>query len=390
MRIAVIHWGYPPIIGGVETHLSQMCPLMVSMGHTVSLLTGAHPDTPERYDDRGVSVVRSPLFDLNWLTKRGLTHLEREVQDLVEQFLTETDAEVIHVHNMHYFSEMHTRVVERAAQKRGIPLVLTAHNVWDDSLHISLVRDIQWDAIISVSHYIEHALIGYGVSPQIVTTIHHGIEGQPFFSATAENAYRKYPQLHNKRVVFHPARMGKAKGNHFTIQAFRLIKEKIPDAFLVMAGTRNTIDWGETQQREIAYMLELLDLFGLRESTLIDQYALGDMPSMYAAAEVVVYPSIFAEPFGITMLEAMAAAKPIVVTRSGGMPEVIRHGVNGFVINQSDPRALARHVIRLLKCPNQARTIGAQGREIFQRQYYLERMVDQTLAVYQKCLQSKK
>lgn len=386
----MIHWGYPPVIGGVETHLLLLGPALVKKGHSVSLLTGAHADSPSKFIDKGVHITRLPIMDLNWLYRRGFANLEKEIRNSVNAFLDSSKADVLHVHNMHYFSEMHARVVEAEAKRRRIPLILTAHNIWADSLCVKLTRDIKWDRIIAVSDFIKRALEGFGLNEKLAVTIHHGIEGGPFFRASGKEAYARYPMLQGKRVLFHSARMGLAKGSDVVVQAFRLIKEKVPDAFLVLAGTKNIIDWGESQQHDIAYVLELLDLFNLRGDTLIDQYPIGLMPAMYAASEVVVYPSTSPEPFGIAMLEAFASAKPLVVTRSGGMPEVVRHGVSGYIVEPFNHQALANTVTRLFKNSALAQKIGKRGREEFKLHYSLSRMVGEIVHVYRDTIKKYK
>jgi glycosyltransferase involved in cell wall biosynthesis len=389
MKIGILHWGYPPIIGGVETHLSLMGPQLVRLGHEVAILTGVHSDTPNSYMDNGVHIKRIPIMDLNWLFRRGFVNLAGEIRREIGKFLDEYHVEIIHAHNMHYFSELHAHILEQEAEKRMIPIVLTAHNVWDDAECVSLTRDIHWDEVIAVSNYIKTELEGYGLDMKRITTIHHGIEGKPFFEGNAEEAKKRYPQLEGKKVIFHAARISLAKGCAVSVKAFRLVKEEIPEAMLVMAGTRNVIDWGAYQQREIAYIKQLLDMFNLDDYTLIDHYDLQFIPHMFAAADVVLYPSIFAEPFGIVMLEGMAAAKPVIISRSGGMPEIIKNRVNGFVVEPRDHRALAKTIIRLLRHPDLAREIGAKGRETFKQKYYLERMVDQTVAVYRRALERR-
>lgn len=389
MRIAFVHWGYPPVIGGVETHLFNLCPALVRLGHRVFLLTGSHLDAKAAYVEEGVRIKRFPILDLNWLASRGFVSLEGEVRQKITAFLDESRAELVHAHNMHYFSELHAMILREETRKRKIPLILTAHNVWDDQLFLSIAAKIQWDRIIAVSHYIKRALEGYGFDEKRITVIHHGIDGTPFFKASREAALQKYPQLREKRIIFHPARMGLAKGNHISVQAFRLIKQEFPNAMLVMSGTKDVIDWVSSQQRDIAFILQLLDNFGLRHDTLIDSYPIEFMPAMYAAAEICIYPSVAQEPFGITMLEAMAAGKPMIVSRMGGMPEVIQHGVNGFIVEPANPRALANTVTRLLSDRKLAKKVGQGGLKAFRQKYYLERMVDQIVSVYQLCLLKK-
>ena len=72
LSIAHMHWGYPPIIGGVETHLITVMPEMARKGHKVSLLTGAFEGKKSYYMEDGCHIFRTPIMDLNWLNKRGV------------------------------------------------------------------------------------------------------------------------------------------------------------------------------------------------------------------------------------------------------------------------------------------------------------------------------
>ena len=201
MKIAMIHWGYPPIIGGVETHLSQLCPALAERGHQVSLLTGFHPETPTSYTEKGVKIKRLPIMDLNWLFHRGFASLEDEIKSEIKIFLDESGAEIIHAHNMHYFSKIHALALEWEAVNRNIPLVLTAHNVWDDSDFLSF-SPIKWDHIIAVSEFIKKELVGFGFNASKITAILHGIDGGKFDLSKKELALQKYPVLKNRKIIF--------------------------------------------------------------------------------------------------------------------------------------------------------------------------------------------
>ena len=243
LRIAHLHWGFPPIIGGVETHLTMLLPEMVKRGHSVGLLTGSVEGTPERHEFGGVMVCRSPLLDLNWLYKRGIQGLEEEVAGAYERFFDEFQPALIHAHNMHYFSELHARSLEQQARARDVLLVLTAHNVWDDISFLRLTRDIAWTHIIAVSHYIKMELVGVGVDEKRITTVHHGVDVKTYHpNVPPDRILDRFPQLKGKPVILHPARMGMAKGCDVTIKAMTVVRERVPDAMLVLTGTKNIID----------------------------------------------------------------------------------------------------------------------------------------------------
>ncbi|MFH1645058.1 MAG: glycosyltransferase family 4 protein [Candidatus Omnitrophota bacterium] len=385
LKILNIHWGFPPIIGGVETHLTILLPTMVKMGHSVSLLTGAFEGEKARSVYKGVNIYREPVMDLNWLGKRGFSGLTDEVRKMLSKIIDEVKPDCIHTHNMHYFSKAHAKTLEEICIKKGIPMFLTAHNVWDDNLFMDLMRSVKWAHVIAVSHFIKRELLGVGYNHKNVTVIHHGIDEKIFSpKINSSLAYRKYPVMRGRKVVFHPARMGLAKGCDVTIKALRIVKQKYPDVLLILGGTKNIIDWSMSQEKDIAYMVSLVKFFKLEKNVLIDSFPLDFMPGLYAASMVCVYPSSSCEPFGLTMLEALASGKPMIVTEAGGMPEIIKDGINGFVIPIKDFESLASRIIQLLGSNDLRDRFGITGRQIVEQNYTKETVTNATLRLYEK------
>lgn len=391
LNIAHMHWGFPPIVGGVETHLSMILPQMVHLGHNVSLLTGSAEGAKVRYSYKGVKIRRTPLMDLNWLYERGLLDLKKEIVKMFEDFIREFNPHIIHCHNMHYFSEVHIRTLQQLAAERNIPLVLTAHNVWDNLLFLELTLKIKWAHIIAVSHYIKRELIGAGCSDKKITAIHHGINADKFRpNIDTRSLRKKYPELKDKRVIFHPARVGLAKGCDVSMKALRIIKERFPNVLLVMAGSKNIIDWGSTQQKDIAYLVGLVKVFRLEKNVLIDAFTLDEMAQLYGLAEVCMYPSSSGEPFGLTMLESLASGKPMIVTDAGGMPEIIQDGITGFVIPVRDFESLASRIIQLLNNENLRERFGYTGRRMVLSHYTDEIVTKNNIEIYRKVLREKR
>jgi len=387
ISISHIHWGFPPIIGGVETHLTFLLPEIAKRKHKVSLLTGAVKGYEGEYEYRGVKIYRDPLMDLNWLYIRGLYGIEKEVRKTFSSFIDKEKPDIIHVHNMHYFSMVHAESIADLSNQKGIPLILTAHNVWDDALFLSIMYKVKWTHIISVSHFIKQELVGIGISHRNITTVHHGIDHKIYHPKIKPNPiYKKYPQLKKRRVIFHPARMGLAKGCDVSVKALRILKRRFPDVILVLAGTKNIIDWGATQDKDIAYIVELVDFFKLRDNVLIDVYPLEDMPRLYAASEVCVYPSSSPEPFGLTILESMSSMKPIIVTRTGGMPEIVHDDINGYVISPKDFNELAYRLTLLLADENLRDRLAITGRQMVEENFRKETMTDKTINIYKRFL----
>lgn len=390
INIAQLHWGFPPVIGGVETHLSIIAPEMARRGHNVSVLTGAFEGAKTKETYKGIKVYRTPLMDLNWLFKRGVSGLEEEIDEMFNTFFNKIKPDILHAHNMHYFSKPHAEALEKYSKRKGVPLILTAHNVWDDLQFLELTREIKWDHFIAVSHFIKRELMGAGIDDRDITVVHHGIDTRLYRPNIKTNRIlRKYPQLKGRHVIFHPARMGLAKGCDVSIKALNLVKKSFPDTILVLAGTKNIIDWGNTQQKDIAYMVNLVKIFNLEDSVLIDSFTLAEVAELYGVAQVCMYPSSSGEPFGLTMLESLSSGKPMIVTDSGGMPEIIQDGITGYVIPIKDFEVLASRIIQILSDDRLRERLGYTGRQVVEKRFSKEMVTKSTLHIYRNALKKK-
>ncbi len=390
LRIAQMHWAFPPTIGGVETHLTILMPELVRNGHKVCLLTGMEKDAPEREDYCGATIHRTPYMSLNYLLQHDAELLKEEIEETLKGFIEEFKPDLIHTHNMHYFTPIHARLLSQLSREKGIPLILTSHNAWDDILFLELSRDIPWDHIIAVSHFIKRELGGVGCDDRKITVIHHGIDLNLFHPGIDPSpVFQRFPQLKGKRIIFHPARMSLAKGNDVVVKAFRVVKERFRDAILVLAGSSNIVDWEQTQHKDIAYILNLIKHFNLKKNVLIDVFNIQEMPSLYAACQVAVYPSSASEPFGLTLLEAIAMARPMIISEMGGMPEIIRDNICGFVTPVRDHEALAARLIQLLHDDRLRERMGRTGRALVVDHFSKELMTQNHEAVYHMVLEGR-
>lgn len=350
------------------------------------MLAGSLEGAEEKDVYRGVYVERTPLMDLNSLPE-DISVLEQDIRRRLRKFVEETRPHLIHAHNLHYFSPVHARVLMELKEEKGIPLVLTAHNDWDDSLWDTCCRLAGgWDAIIAVSNYIASQMVRCGYPRDRVYVVHHGIEYERFrVDGAGED---RFPELEGRRVIFHPARMCYDKGSHVALKALELIAREYPSVMLVMAGTGAMVDRLHLREDYLAKVREQIRSAGLEKHVYVRHFRWEEMPFMYHRAEFCIYPSCFQEPFGLTLLEAHACNKPLVVSRAGGMPEIIRDGVNGFLVPMHDYRSLAGRCRRLLADPELARAMGARGRRLVEEKFNSEAMVTHTKEIYNKVLQS--
>ena len=112
-----------------------------------------------------------------------------------------------------------------------------------------------------------------------------------------------------------------------------------------------------------------------------------EIPSILKAADVFVMSSV-EEGLGTSLFDAMAAGAPIVATRAGGIPEIVRDGETGLLVPTRDSAALAEAVVRLLNYAALARRLSDAAGVFVRRDGTKERMVEQTVRVYTELVQS--
>jgi glycosyltransferase involved in cell wall biosynthesis len=113
-----------------------------------------------------------------------------------------------------------------------------------------------------------------------------------------------------------------------------------------------------------------------------------DICTQYARAGIFVFPSIWHEPFGIPVIEAMAAGLPVVATRAGALPEVVVDGETGILVERGDSEALAAAICKLLSDPHLRERMGAAGRERVRRLFTWEHSVARLQKLYDSILPS--
>ncbi len=109
-----------------------------------------------------------------------------------------------------------------------------------------------------------------------------------------------------------------------------------------------------------------------------------EMAAHYGGADLFVLPSVWEEPSGMGVREAMAAALPVVCSRSGGMPEAVEEGRTGLVVERDDAKGLADALVHLLERPDRRRAMGEAARARARRQFSWDRIAADVLALYRE------
>jgi L-malate glycosyltransferase len=226
---------------------------------------------------------------------------------------------------------------------------------------------------VAVSHDLREYMVGAWFARARLGVIHNGIDPGTVPSAAERAHARRALGVDNGRlVVATVARLDPVKDLLSLLEAFSIVRSHIPDALLVIVG--------DGPEREaIERRAALPDLAGAVRMTGFRS----DVRALLPAADIYVSSSI-SEGVSITILEAMAAAVPVVATAVGGTPEVLALETGGTLVPARDPYGLARAVITLAEDAPRRRAIGAEGRRRVETAFTVDRMVAEYTRIYRR------
>jgi L-malate glycosyltransferase len=230
----------------------------------------------------------------------------------------------------------------------------------------------QVDCFLCASEAIRQMLIGDGVPAARAVTVHEGIDLDRVDSAPPANLHQDLWLPHQAPIVGNVAALVAHKGQRHLIEAARLVRPQVPDARFVIAGEGELRPALERQIKDHHLEKHVL-LAGFRPDVL----------SVHKAFDIFVMSSV-TEGLGTSLLDAMAAGKPVVATRAGGIPEVVIDGETGFLVPPRDHDAMAGAIVKLLKDDALRHRMGKAGRARVQTAFSAERMVQETLRVYER------
>jgi len=373
-------WFYPRI-GGIQSHVIGLTLELTKQGHEVVIITKEMNGKKSHH--RGTEVehlVRrvKPLVPLSHiLIPPDLT----ELKDILKR----EKFDIVHAH--HAFTPTSLMSV-KFARKLGIPTILTNHSIF-----LANSSDHLWTPmshfLFPFRHYINEAEKIIAVSKAAADFIEHfsrrekivvipnGVDVHRFTFVKSTVANGLPFSILKKPTILYVGRLVYRKGIHVLLRSMPYILEAIPDTQLLIAGS----GYMESFIRLLTKSLNLEDHIRLLGFVPEDE-----LPSLYNLSDLFILPSIYAESFGITLLEAMASGTPIVASAIGGIPEVVENGVNGILFKKGDELDLANAVIRVLDDPALANELAINARKKVEEQYSWPVVVKAIEGVYENVM----
>lgn len=279
----------------------------------------------------------------------------------------------------------HTRVAQVLAasvsSRMRIPYVTTWHGIYKRRLGRRL-----WPCMgaltIAISQPVhEHLLHCFHVPEACLRLIYNGIDTAHYArlpEVAAVHAYRERLALSaHQPIIGGIGRIasGRVKGFDLLLAAASLLREDFPNLQVVIVGDGPRRPFLDDVARRLRIRARV--------------HFVGEVDDIrlpLALLDVFVFSSRWPEAFGLALIEAMAAGRPVVALRSGAVSDIIDHGTNGWLVPVNDPSALAEGIARLLRDPAMAARLGHQAQERVKEAFSLERMAKEVEAVYREVL----
>ncbi|MCX7927271.1 MAG: glycosyltransferase family 4 protein [Candidatus Omnitrophica bacterium] len=227
------------------------------------------------------------------------------------------------------------------------------------------------EKICTVYHGQKQILEERLISSKKITTIYNGIDLSKYNNHINKSELKGKLIGNVGPVILTIGSLIPRKGINFLLMALPHILKVYPQAVLLIVGEGPLDSNLKTLARNLSVDDKVVFL-GRRN----------DVNQIISLSDVFVLPSL-AEPFGIVNIEAMAMAKPVIATKVGGIPEIIKDKESGILVPPADSIALANTILEVLRDQTKAIAMGKRAREIVEEKFTIDKMVDNYFSLYQ-------
>ena len=349
--------------GGITSYLLTLAKGLIRRGHQV------HVATSGGNMEREFLSIGVKLLTVNIRTKSELDPRIYFALFPLAKHIREYQIDLVHAQ---------TRITQvmgvMLKKMTGIACLSTCHGFFKARLSRKLVPC--WgDAVIAISQAVEkHLKDDLKVNGGKVVLVESGIDLEKFvlIDDDLRREHRARFHLGDEPVVGIVARLSDVKGQDVLIEAMSRVVARVQNAMLLIVGEGKM----ENALRDKVRHLNLSD--HVRFFSIVNQTY-----EMLSIFDIFAMPSR-QEGLGLSIMEAQAAGLPVVASRVGGIPSLIEDGKTGILVEPENPDELAAAITELLRDKVRRKTLGMAGREFIRTNFSADKMIDQTVNLYQK------
>lgn len=390
MKILVLAWEFPPrIMGGIARHVAELYPELVKLGHEIHLLTIEFGEAPACEIVEGIRVHRVGVSESCDFFK-WVAHMNQSMGAYGGKLMLEKGPfDLIHAHD---WLVSDAAIALKYAFK--VPLIATIHatefgryNGLYNPTHYYIngkekhLAHEAWRIIVCSQYMLEELGRSLQAPADKIDVIYNGIrpeKKQHPHDIESCNLRRRYA-ADNEKIVYYLGRISYEKGVEQLLYAAPKVSQEMEDnvKFLFIGGGN------ADHLKRLAW-----DLGIWHKCYFTGFMAEADLDIFQTVADCAVFPSLY-EPFGIVALEGFASRVPVVVSDTGGLPEVVRHGQTGIVTRTNNANSLAEGILEVLKHPDLARQLVDNAYKDLDRNFCWSKLAWQTQDVYEYVLRER-
>ena len=356
--------------GGVTAHVAQLARELGRSGHEVQVLAPHSPSRESQDADLHVPLGRSvPLpsggsiarVSLSWwLYPKVRALLRKEQFDVIH--LHEPMAPILPLCVLEFSDSVNVGTFHASYARQHLYRI--THPIikrWQQRLHGNIAVSP------AARRYVNNTFPGdYEIIPNGIDFKHFSTDVAPM------------PQYQDGKInILFVGRLEKRKGLRYLLEAYGKLKWDLPNIRLIVVGPGNPDK--ESYRVMSSQNLQDVEFVGL--------VSYDDLPRYYASADIFCSPATGAESFGIVLLEAMSAGKPVVASDIEGFRGVMTHGEQGLLVPKKDSNALAEALGMLARDPELRRKLGGNGNRLA-KEYRWEVVAGRVEAYYNTCLKA--
>ena len=404
MKILHVLHNSLPLLCGYSIRSGYIVNLQRTMGlQTWVVSSGQHPNGElmrEAID--GVEYWRTASAQVNSVPFLRECMLMRNLERQVESAAREIGPDIIHAHSPVLVGLPALRV----ARRLGLGFVYEIRDLWENaavdrgrfgagSPMYQVARRLESyvlsraDAVVTICDLLKKELQPRASRPENVHVVANGVDAQAFVPQAADDTLKARWGLAGKEVILYAGTFQPYEGLDLLVRAIGILARSNPSAHLVIVGGSAGFAHGTGSVSE-----EERELLGVvRETGVADRVTFtgriphAEVKNMYAIADVVAYPRRLTRTTALTTplkpLEAMAMAKPVVVSDVAPMLELVRDGQTGVVFRAGDVLDLASKLGKLLRNSALREQLGQGAREWVLRERQWPDLISRYRDVYQ-------
>lgn len=363
MRILMFSHGYQPTLSGVTVVVQKIARSMVQRGHEVTVITASEKSLPYQAEDQGVQLKRVwGIPNPFWLEGPIPVISPPAIRHFVDQY----QPDIIHSHDngpqSYLLLWVHWDTRPRLISScYTLPGFFTQYANFGGLEH--WVERLMWkyylsnlnkyDHVIFCTHSHQQDFVAHGLHPP-TTVISNGVNIQRYRPEKEpnENIEKSY-HLPPKPRILSVGRLMKDKKLHLLIRAMRVVCDQ-REAHLIIVGRGN----------ERSRLIALIQQLNLESNVhLLGYFPEPDLPALYRSCDLFAIPSLV-EVQSLPTLQAAVTGLPIVAANSAALPELVKDGENGYLVDPRNARELADAILRILNDPDHAKQLGLASMEI--------------------------